>query len=395
MIKICLSVLAAFISILSVFSQDLSPEDTLSENKKLSLEEVNFVSSYYTQDGNNAAVTGGIGSEQLTDFSNNLELKFVKNSGSGRVHSFSFELGVDAYTSASSDQIDPSTVSSASSGDRRIYPTLSYAMDNQKKRLISGASIYLSKEYDYTSIGPGIFVSKYSKDNNRELTIKLQTFFDNIKIILPVELRGNGISYFDGTNRNSINTSLVFSQVINERTDFAALVDVSYQSGLLSMPFQRVYFSDGQETVEKLPDNRLKIPFGFRLNYFLGDRTVLKSFFRFYTDSWGLTAQTASLEVPVKITPFISVSPFYRFYYQNGIKYFNPYRVASPLSEFHTSDYDLSDFSSHLLGMNLRKFDVNGLWGIKKWHSIDLRYAYYYRTTGLSAHSVAIAFMFK
>ena len=36
-------------------------------SRKLKVEEINFISSYYHQDGNNASVTGGIGSEKLTD----------------------------------------------------------------------------------------------------------------------------------------------------------------------------------------------------------------------------------------------------------------------------------------------------------------------------------------
>jgi hypothetical protein len=38
------------------------------------------VSSYYKQDGNNSAVTGGISSEELTDISNTLDVKLIKYS---------------------------------------------------------------------------------------------------------------------------------------------------------------------------------------------------------------------------------------------------------------------------------------------------------------------------
>ena len=41
-----------------------------SKSRKLKIEEINLVSSYYTQNGSNAAVTGGIGSEKLTDIAN-------------------------------------------------------------------------------------------------------------------------------------------------------------------------------------------------------------------------------------------------------------------------------------------------------------------------------------
>ena len=65
--KFSLSILACFFQILSVFSQS---DSSAYKEKKLRIDEVNFVSGYYTQDGNNSAVTGGIGTEKLTDFAN-------------------------------------------------------------------------------------------------------------------------------------------------------------------------------------------------------------------------------------------------------------------------------------------------------------------------------------
>ena len=43
--------------------------------RTLKLDEVNFVSAYYNQDGNHSAVTGGIGTEKLIDFANSIDLK--------------------------------------------------------------------------------------------------------------------------------------------------------------------------------------------------------------------------------------------------------------------------------------------------------------------------------
>ena len=71
--------------------------------------EANFLSSYYNQDGNNSAVTGGIGTEALTDFAN----VFIINVPIDSVNAISLFGGADAYTSASSDNID-TNVSSAS-----------------------------------------------------------------------------------------------------------------------------------------------------------------------------------------------------------------------------------------------------------------------------------------
>src|SRR5205814_5266944 len=117
---------------------------------------------------------------------------------------------------------------------------------------------------------------------------------------------------------NSFQASFTFSQVLNEKLQLALLFDPAYQQGQLTTLYQRVYFNDNSERVEKLPDTRLKIPVAVRVNYFLGDAWILRAYYRFYYDDWGNTAHTTDLEIPVKLTPFFSLSPFYRFSVQSG-----------------------------------------------------------------------------
>jgi hypothetical protein len=394
--KISLALMGCYCSLLSAFAQPPAEIDTSTySNRKLKIDEVNFISSYYNQTGNKAAVTGGIGSENLTDISNLLELKLVKADAKKRSRLLTLQLGVDAYTSASSDNIDPATISSASRSERRIYPTISYSVKNNVKRRAIGFIGYYSTEYDYTSLSPGFTFTKFSEDNNKELTVKLQAFFDNRKIILPIELRNTPDVFSGTTNRNTYNASFIYSRVINQRAQLALLIDVAYQSGLLSIPFNRVYFSDNELRIEKLPASRFKLPLGLRFNYFLNDRFVVRSFYRFYYDTWNLIAHTFSVELPVKITPFLSVGPVYRFYTQSAADQFAPYKEHNPSDEFYTSDYDLSRFTSQLIGLNLRKVSAEGVFGIKKLNSVELRYAYYHRTTPLTAHTIALAFRIR
>src|SRR5438067_11886050 len=118
--KLSLTAIGMFLSILAAFSQS---SDSAYKSKKLTLDEVDFVSGYYHQNGNNSAVTGGIGTEDLTDFANTIDLKLYKYDARHRKHSLGFEFGIDHYTSASSDKIDPYTISSASMSDTRFYPS--------------------------------------------------------------------------------------------------------------------------------------------------------------------------------------------------------------------------------------------------------------------------------
>lgn len=402
--KISLAALGMYISVLSAFSQTKTAEDSsLYKSRKLTAEEVNFVSGYYHQNGNNSAVTGGIGTEKLTDFANTIDLKLTKYDTKSRKHTIGVEVGVDHYTSASSDKIDPRTISSASISDTRFYPSASWNIQNEQKGTDFGINASFSKEYDYTSYGFGAGFTKTSKDKNREFTVKLQAFLDTWKVIYPYELKPSGYSSGSGRDpgsedyepRNSYSASLSYSQVINQRLQIMFLFDPAYQKGLLATKYQRIYFTNGSERAETLPDQRFKIPLGVRANYFLGDKVIFRSFYRYYQDDWGLKAHTIDMETAVKITPFVSISPFYRFYAQNAVDYFAAYGQHDAAETNFTSDYDLSKFTSNYFGAGIRLAPPKGVLGIQNWSSVELRYGHYSRSNGLQSDALTLHVKFK
>lgn len=389
--KISLSIIAMFFQTLCVFAQN---DSAGYKQRKLKVEEVNFVSSYYVQDGENSAVTGGIGTEKLTNFGNVLEVKMVKKDKLGRSRNIVTEVGFDHYTSASSDKVDPSTFSSASSADGRFYPSIAFSSTNLKGNRTMGGVASFSIESDYQSYGLGLTMAKVSKDKSSELTLRLQAYFDIWDVLLPIELRsvyGSGYQ----RPRNSYNAMLTYSKIVNERLQYAVTIDPAYQEGLLATKFQRVYFSDNTERAENLPDRRFKLPASIRAAYFLGDRTILRGSYRFFIDNWGVMAHTANIEVPVKITPLVSVSPFYRFYVQTAATYFAPYKMRSSTEEFYTSDYDLSAFSSHYFGAGLHFTPVKGIFGIKHFAMLELRYGHYLRSSGLFSDIISLNAKFR
>src|SRR5450432_1754591 len=145
--KIYLGVIALYLGIVVSHAQTAPPpaNDTSGyQSRKLNLDEVNFVSAYYHQNGDNSAVTGGIGTENLTDVANTIEINMsLINKNNNKEH-FIFELGIDHYTSASSDMINPDSsggrngnyvyaLTSASRQDTRIYPSLSWSVDDDKR----------------------------------------------------------------------------------------------------------------------------------------------------------------------------------------------------------------------------------------------------------------------
>ena len=380
-----------YASILSGFSQ--SGDSTNYEDRELRVDEVNFVSSYYQQNGNNAAVTGGIGSEKLTDFATTIDVRLLKTDRRNRINSYNFELGIDTYSSASSDKIDPSTISSASSVDQRFYPGIAWSRLNESKGTTIGANFSVSAEYDYLSFGAGINAYKDSGDKSRQVGVRLQTYQDLVTLIYPIEQRDGKTAGM--ASRNTYSSTFSYSQIVNPRLQFLLLLDLAYQEGFLSLPFNRVYFDDNSVGIETLPGSRFKFPVSMRLNYFLGDMFVIRTFYRYYQDDWGLKSNTAEIETPIKITPFLSVSPFYRYYNQSAAVHFAGYKQHPTENIYYTSDYDLSKFHSHFIGTGIRLVSPDGVFGIGKFNTIEIRYGHYNRQTGLVSNIISMHAKFK
>jgi hypothetical protein len=398
--KLTLGVISLYVGLLSAFSQTVNTDSSQYKSRKLSFEEANFVSSYYRQDGNNSAVTGGIGTEKLSDFANSLEVRLKRYDKKNRKHTWDFELGIDHYTSASSDKIDPNTISSASSADTRIYPSANWSVEDETKGKTFGAGLSGSTEYDYTSFGANVNFAKKTKDKSGELSARLQAYFDQVTLIHPVELRPNPTGSHEddsyGTSpRNSYSGSLSYSQIVNQQLQLMFIVDAVYQHGYLGLPFHRIFFYNNAEGIENLPGNRFKLPLGIRASYFIGDRFIVRAYYRYYYDDWGLNAHTANIEVPVKITPFFSISPFYRFYAQSAVKYFAPYKAHNPGEQYYTSNYDLSKFNSNFYGAGVRLAPPKGVFNLQRINALELRYGHYNKNIGMQSDVVSLHITFK
>ncbi len=413
-------------------------QDSTSVYKKRVLEttEIDILSSYYSQDGDNAAVSGGIGTEELTDATATFVVAIPLNDDDV----LTIDAGVSAYTSASSSNINPfddgvadpfQASSGASSSDVWANMTGSYSHSSDDRNSIWSAKVSVSTEYDYFSLGFGGSYTRLFNEKNTEVSINASVYLDTWNAIYPIELRpfganGSGLgnslftrntivgnpnynpkfTEFADESRNSYNLGFGFSQILHRDVQGSLALDLVQQQGLLSTPFQRVYFADVDDSfiekfqladaVEELPDTRFKIALGGRLNWYLNEIVTLRTFYRYYFDDWGINSHTASLEVPIKITDKFTLYPSYRFYNQTAADYFYPYETALSTLDFYTSDYDLSEYSSNQFGFGVSYTDIftkAHLWkfGLK---SVDLKFYKYDRNTSFSSSIVTTGIKF-
>jgi hypothetical protein len=460
--------------------------------------EVDFLASYYVQDGSKSSVSGGIGSEKLTDVASNITIAMPLNDDDV----LTIDAGISAYSSASSSNINPfnssgasgssnnsgasggggdddddddkrvntkaayggtgsgpygspwQASSGASKSDQLVSIMANYSHSSDSRNFIWNADVSFSNEYDYTSTGFGGGIAALFNDKNTEINLKANVYLDQWRPIYPTELHeyskyGSNFlnqGYFSGvtvynengvtatetylptqfkdlalTNRNSYSASFGFSQVVSTKLQFSIFFDVLQQQGLLSTPYHRIYFADktnffiGQsqyiinyesttntgvfklaDDIERLPNSRFKLPVGARLNYYINEYFVLRTYYRYYSDDWDITAHTASIELPIKISEKFTVFPTFRYYTQTASKYYAPYEKHLSTEQFYTSDPDLATFDTKQLGFGINYTDIFAL--AKIWHfglkNIDFRFHQYNRTDRLKASIATIGFKF-
>ncbi len=374
---------------------------TLPTDSSVVLEDidVNFLFHYYEQDGNHSAVTGGLGTEELQDISGTIILNIPLDTSSY----FNMSLNVNHYSSASTDRIN-TAMSSASSSDVRTQVSLGYKKFNALRSKAFGFHMGGSMESDYISNFLGADWMLASKDGNREFNISGLVYFDRWAIIFPEELREAGLAQVDTDKRRSYSILLSYSQVINKKMQVAFSGELVNQNGLLSTPFHRVYFREqDMPKIEKLPGKRFKIPLSTRLHYYIADPLVLRMFYRYYWDDFGIRAHTISIEPSIKFSPFFSIYPFYRYHTQQASQYFGGFKVNLLADEYYTSDFDLSGFYSHKAGIGFRYSPVFGISRfrhpfskkIAQFKSVNVRYAQYKRQDGLIAFMIGTDFAFS
>ncbi|MFC2109630.1 DUF3570 domain-containing protein [Bacteroidota bacterium] len=477
------TVLVFLFSFQFIIAQEIKEESNTTYKKRvLENVELDFMSSFYKQSGNNAAVTGGIGTEELTDVTPTITLSIPLNDDDVLV----IDAGISAYSSASSSNLDPFDNSGASRGGdddddddhggaaatggspwvassgeskQDVWGTFSgsYSHSSNDRNKVWSANVSFAAEYDYISFGFGGGFTQLFNEKNTEIGIKGSVFLDNWNPVYPTEIDSyieflNGESDFfsnveilnrsgaktninggagdwspvstvlvESSNRNSYSFSLSFSQILSSRAQISIFADAVSQQGWLSNPMQRVYFSDRPnyyigdaasipnytsktnrgvfhlaDDIERLPNSRLKLPIGARLNYYVNEYVVLRTYYRYYSDDWGVKSQTMEIEIPVKIKENWTVMPSYRYYDQTAADYFAPYNKHLSTSKFYTSDYDLSEFNSKQMGLMIRYTDIFTqirVWefGLKK---AELKYSNYERNSGFRSGIISLGVKF-
>ncbi|MFK5981887.1 MAG: DUF3570 domain-containing protein [Flavobacteriaceae bacterium] len=252
---------------LLIVSVSIAQTDSSTVYKKRVLEsmEIDFLMSYYSQDGDNASVTGGIGTEELWDLTPTIVVAYPLNDDAV----LTVDVGISAYSSASSSNLNPWDNSGASSGgddndddddfgynraangveaspwvassgasaeDVWVGGSVGYSHSSDDRNFIWSGHVSFSAEYDYTSIGFGGSVAKLFNKKNTEINIGAQVYFDTWNPKYPTELD----SYLE-VNGNLNNGFFQNIDILNQDGN---IIDKSGNGGPIWNPENYNFISD-------------------------------------------------------------------------------------------------------------------------------------------------------
>jgi hypothetical protein len=343
--------------------------------------EVDFLLSYYKQDGVHSAVSGGIGSEDLSDFASNIIISVPMNEDDV----LTIDVGISAYTSASSSNINPfysisnknnggyeddndrnswqaatsasgggTTVSApfgtpwqASSGasrsDQLVSLVANYAHSSDDRNFIWNADVSFSNEYDYTSVGFGGGFAKLFNNKNSEISLKANVYLDQWRPIYPTELSEYGKygtnyatnGYFSGVtiiNENGLGATDTYLP-----SKFSTLNSVNRNSYSASFGFSQVatkkmqfsLFFDVIQQQGLLSTPYHRVYFADKTNFYIGQTQYISVYetpenvgvYRLADDIERLPDLRTKIPVGARLNYYmnerVSIRTYYRYYWDN------------------------------------------------------------------------------
>jgi hypothetical protein len=282
---------------------------------------------------------------------------------------------VDVVTAASPDAVD--TITSAS----RINEAGTLDLQTRYRAtptsdLTLRAAFHLEENFRSWILGIG--GARSFADDNTTLAVTLNEVLDWLDTYDHTGAR-TGRAY-----RSTTNLNLTLTQLLSPTTVAALSYGGSLQLGELSNTWNAVPLANGAVGDERLPRLRHRHAFAARLAQALPWRGVLKAFYRFYVDDWGILAHSLEAQLYQRIGRLVWVRANYRVHHQTAASFWTSAAPIGPADDGgpRTADSDLASFVSQTFG-GMIALDVPTRSRIVRDVHLDFGYDRYVRTNAM------------
>jgi hypothetical protein len=185
-------------------------------------------------------------------------------------------------------------------------------------------------------------------------------------------------AFVQDVDRRSYRVGL--SQVLTRSMLLSLNYESNTEQGYLHSPYRSMRFNIPGNSYgygpEVYPETRTGNAGAARLKYFLPWKAAVEGGYRFYSDTWGITAHTASIEYTQPMWGKWVFNGSYRFYTQTGADFYSDLFPNANYQNFMGRDKETSAFSDNSIGVGASyEFPVTWLSLLKK-GTINFQYSY-------------------
>ncbi len=227
-----------------------------------------------------------------------------------------------------------------------------------------------STEHDYASSAVSLTGSWSSDDNNTTWNLGVAGARDRIN---PTD---GGVPGVSGRSKQTAELMIGVTQAVSS-VDLAQL-NLTYSAG-------RGYYDDPYKLLDRRPDRRRQLALLARWNHHLEtDRSTLRGSYRFYGDSFGISAHTLQGEWVKPVSEALTLTPSVRLYTQSAATFYAAARYdanGAPIlpsvraGQLNSGDQRLSAFGAVTLGLKAQ-YRLDALW------TVDLKFEAYEQRSG-------------
>jgi hypothetical protein len=324
----------------------LAPKTRDAEPKLKSMQ--TRVTAYFQQGQGYQSQAGPVddaGSEQLQVWQAQSELVLQPN----EAITHRLWVPVDVVSSASADAIDrhyshPDVVSSASATNFSLEADYRLGLQVGRDETYStGVAVHVEEPFNSWALALGY--QRTLADDNATFELNVTEVFDWFH---EFEVGGARVGR---ASRSTTNISLSLSQLLSPSTAIAVAGDMSLQHGELGNTWNTVPLEGGGRGLELLPPSRLRCASSVRLAQWLPWDAALSLQYRFYRDTWEVTAHSAEVILRQRLLRWLTIAASYRHHRQSGVYFFT--RRSITAIGHRSADSDLAELSAQTLGGTL------------------------------------------
>lgn len=218
-----------------------------------------------------------------------------------------------------------------------------------------------------------------SATSSRESDYEANTWSFNISQDMFGDMTSVSLGYTYGKDEVGRRGDTAFSEAVNRQhyrigvTQILSrnlLVDLAWETvtdeGYLNNPYRSVRYLDPSSPLgysfesEVYPRTRDSNAFGVRALYHLPYRASLRGEYRWFDDSWGITAKTGEVVYTQPIRDRWILDLRYRHYRQTGADFFSDLFPSAGAQNFLARDKELSTFTNTAIGASLSYEFISG-----------------------------------